>query len=57
MQRGNIGTFMQSNMNVSILRSDRHSELFFVVINSDHVLAYINYPLASMQWVGGEYQL
>jgi hypothetical protein len=57
VQRGNIGTFLQSRMNVSILRSDRHSELFFVVVNSDPVLAYINYPLASMQRVGGEYQL
>ena len=57
MQRGNIGTFLQSSMNVSILRSDRHSERFFVVVISDDVFAYINYPLTSMQRVGDEYQL
>jgi hypothetical protein len=57
VQRGNIGTFLQSSMNVSILRSDRHSERFFVVVISDDVFAYINYPLTSMQRVGDEYQL
>jgi len=57
MQRGNIGTFLLSRRDVNILRSDRYSERFLVVINWDNLLAYINYPSTSMQQVGGEYQL
>jgi len=57
MQRGNIGTFLLSRRDVNILRSDRHSERFLVLINSDRVFAYINYRLTSMQRVGGEYEL
>ena len=57
MQPSNIGTFLLSRRDVNILRSGRHSERFLVVINWDYMLAYINYPLTSMQRVGGEYQL
>ena len=57
MQRGNIGTFLQSRMNVNILRSDRHSECFLIVTKSVYVLTHINYPLTSMQPVSDEYQL
>ena len=57
MQRRNIGTFLQSKMNINILRSDRHSERLLVVLIWDYIMAHINYPLNSMQRVGGEYQL
>ena len=57
MQPSNIGTFLQSMLDGNILRLDRHSERLLVVINWDYMLAYINYPLTSMQRVGGEYQL
>ena len=57
MQPSNIGTFWLSRMDVNILRPDRHSERFLIVIKWDYMLTYINYPLTSMQQVGGEYQL
>jgi hypothetical protein len=57
MQRSNIGTFLQSRMDVNILRSDRHLERFLVIINWEYMLAYINYPVTCMQRVGGEYKL
>jgi hypothetical protein len=41
----------------NILCSNRYLEHFLVDINWDYMLAYINFPLTSMQRVGGEYQL
>jgi hypothetical protein len=43
MQRSNFGTFLQSLLDINILRSDRYSECFLVVINWEYMLAYINY--------------
>jgi len=59
MQSSNIGTFLQSGMDVNtrILLCDGHSERLLVVINWDYMLAYIYYTFTSMQRIGGEYQL
>ena len=59
MQPSNIGTFLQSRMdlNTCILVCDRDSERLLVVINWDYMLAYIYYTFTSMQRIGGEYQL
>ena len=57
MQCSYIRTFLKSRMNVNILRSDRNSERLLVVLIWDYIMAHINYPLNSMQRVGGEYQL